>query len=487
MSKKVRTRYAPSPTGFMHIGNLRTALYEYLIAKSNGGDFVLRIEDTDQERYVEGAEEVIYSTLKKVGLTHDEGPDVGGEYGPYVQSQRKDMYLPYAKKLVEEGKAYYCFCDKERLQSLKLKDGENEFGGYDRHCRNLSKEEIERKMKEGAPYVIRQKMPMEGTTTFHDMVFGEVTVENKELQDQILIKADGYPTYNFANVIDDHTMNITHVVRGCEYLSSTPKYNLLYEAFGWEIPTYIHLPLIMGKNEDGSVSKLSKRHGAVSFEELVKDGYLSEAIINYIALLGWCPEENKEIFSLEELCKEFSVKRISKSPSVFDYDKLNWFNAEYIRNMTVEDFGKIAAPYIEEGVGSKNLDSKKIASVLHERTVKLTDIPEVVKFFGKVSEYDKEMYINKKSKTNLENSLQMLESSKEMLNAVEDWSFNTLHDLLIKFAQDNGLKNGTVMWPIRIALSGQKMTPGGAIEILDILGKQESLNRIQAGIDKLKN
>lgn len=487
MAGKVRTRYAPSPTGYMHIGNLRTALYEYLIAKSVGGDFILRIEDTDQERYVEGAKEVIYSTLEKVGLKHDEGPDIGGKYGPYVQSQRKDMYLPYAMRLVEEGKAYYCFCDKDRLQSLKVKDGENEFIGYDRHCRNLSKDEITRKLKEGVPYVIRQKMPLDGTTTFHDIVFGDVTVDNKELQDQILIKTDGYPTYNFANVIDDHTMNITHVVRGCEYLSSTPKYNLLYEAFGWEIPVYIHLPLIMGKNEDGSVSKLSKRHGAVSFEELVKDGYLPEAIINYISLLGWCPGGNREIFSLEELCHEFSADRISKSPSIFDYDKLDWFNSEYIRNMSIEKFCDLAKPYILEGVGDEKFNINKIASVLHQRTVKLTDIPPLVKFFGRVTDYEKEMYVNKKSKTNLENSLDMLENTEKLLSEVSEWTFDNIHDTLIKFAADNGLKNGTVMWPIRIALSGQKMTPGGAIEILDILGKQESLERIKMGIDKLKN
>ena len=324
MNMEVRTRYAPSPTGFMHVGNLRTALYEYLIAKSQGGKFILRIEDTDQERLVDGAVEVIYRTLDMVGLKHDEGPDVGGEYGPYVQSQRKDMYKPYAEQLVKEGKAYYCFCTKERLDALHQEQGVG--GGYDRHCRDLPQEEVDRLLAQGVPYVIRQKMPLEGSTTFQDAVYGEITVENKELEDQILLKADGYPTYNFANVIDDHSMHITHVVRGCEYLSSAPKYNLLYEAFGWEVPTYVHLPLIMGKNEDGSVSKLSKRHGATSFEDLMADGYLPEAVTNYIALLGWCPKDNQEMFTLEGLTESFSIDGISKSPAVFDYDKLTWFN-----------------------------------------------------------------------------------------------------------------------------------------------------------------
>ena len=326
MGTTVRTRFAPSPTGFMHVGNLRTALYEYLIAKSQGGTFVLRIEDTDRERLVEGAVDVIYNTLEKVGLRHDEGPDIGGEYGPYVQSERKDTYRPFAEQLVKEGKAYYCFCDKERLESLHQESGE--FGGYDRHCRNLPEEEVQKLLDAGVPYVIRQKMPIEGSTTFVDAVYGEITIENSELEDQILLKSDGYPTYNFANVIDDHLMHITHVVRGCEYLTSTPKYNLLYEAFGWEVPTYVHLPLIMGKDAEGNVSKLSKRHGATGFDDLVQEGYLPEVITNYIALLGWCPKDNREVFTLEELCENFSIDGISKSPSVFDYDTLTWFNGE---------------------------------------------------------------------------------------------------------------------------------------------------------------
>lgn len=484
MSDTVRTRYAPSPTGFMHVGNLRTALYEYLVAKSQGGKFVLRIEDTDQERKVDGAVDLIYRTLERAGLVHDEGPDVGGDYGPYVQSQRRDMCLPYAEQLVKEGKAYYCFCSKERLESLKSND---EFGtGYDRHCRDLPQEEVERLLASGAEYVIRQKMPLEGSTTFEDAVFGTITVENSELQDQILIKADGFPTYNFANVIDDHTMNITHVVRGCEYLSSTPKYNLLYEDFGWEIPTYIHLPLIMGKNEDGSVSKLSKRHGATSFEDLTNDGYLPEAIINYIALLGWCPTDNTEIFTLEELTKVFSISGISKSPAVFDYDKLEWFNGEYIKAMTVEQFAEVAKPYFEQVI-KKPLDFVKIASILQKRTTKLTQIPEKIAFFEEQPDYDKELFVNKKSKTNLENSPQILKSAIEELEALNEWTYDSIHDCLIAFAEKQGIKNGTAMWPVRIAASGMTVTPGGAVEILDILGREESLERLNNGLEKLKN
>lgn len=481
MSDTVRTRYAPSPTGFMHVGNLRTALYEYLVSKSQGGKFILRIEDTDQERKVEGAVDLIYRTLERAGLKHDEGPDVGGDFGPYVQSERLGMYLPYAEQLVKEGKAYYCFCSKERLQSLKDND---KFGtGYDRHCRDLPKEEVERLLASGAEYVIRQKMPLEGSTTFEDAVFGTITVENSELQDQILIKADGFPTYNFANVIDDHTMNITHVVRGCEYLSSTPKYNLLYEDFGWEIPTYIHLPLIMGKNEDGSVSKLSKRHGATSFEDLTNEGYLPEAIINYIALLGWCPEDNTEIFTLDELTKVFKISGISKSPAVFDYDKLEWFNGEYIKAMTVEQFAEVAKPYFEQVI-KKPLDFVKIASILQKRTTKLTDIPEKVAFFEEQPEYDKELFVNKKSKTNLENSPVILKAAIEELEALSEWNFDSIHDCLIAFAEKQGIKNGTAMWPVRIAASGMTVTPGGAVEILDILGREESLKRLNAGLAK---
>lgn len=479
---KVRTRYAPSPTGFMHVGNLRTALYEYLIAKNLGGSFVLRIEDTDQERYVEGAVDVIYNTLKVAGLKHDEGPDIGGDFGPYVQSERKDMYLPYAEQLIKEGKAYRCFCTKERLESIQQ---DNDFGGYDRHCRDLPQEEIDRLLAEGVPYVIRQKMPLEGSTTFVDAVFGEITVENSELQDQILIKSDGFPTYNFANVIDDHTMGITHVVRGCEYLSSTPKYNLLYDAFGWEIPTYVHLPLIMGKDAEGNVSKLSKRHGATGFEDLIKEGYLPEVIINYIALLGWCPKGNEEIFTLAQLEKEFCVENISKSPAVFDYQKLQWFNAEYLRAMTDEEFTEVAKPYYDSVFGDTAYDGLKLTAILKARTVQLTDIPGMIKFFKELPEYDKELFVNKKSKTNLENAPGILKTVTERLEALEDWNPDAIKELLINLATELELKNGTVMWPARIAASGQTVTPGGAVEILDILGKEETLRRLNIGLEKL--
>ena len=483
MSKTVRTRFAPSPTGFMHVGNLRTALYEYLVAKSQGGTFVLRIEDTDQERKVEGAVDIIYQTMKRAGLIHDEGPDIGGEYGPYVQSERKAMYLPYAKQLIDMDKAYYCFCSKERLDMLR-ENADEPGAGYDRHCRYLSKEEVEQKLSEGVPYVIRQKMPLEGVTTFEDAVYGSISVDNSELQDQILIKADGFPTYNFANVIDDHTMNITHVVRGSEYLSSTPKYNLLYEAFGWEIPTYIHLPLIMGKNDDGTTSKLSKRHGATSFEELVKKGYLPEAIINYIALLGWAPKDNREIFSLQELTENFSIDGISKSPAVFDYDKLEWFNGEYIKAMTTEQFAAVCEPYFKQALGELPLDRIKLAAILQQRTTKLTDIPEKIAFFAHQPDYDKELFVNKKSKTTLENSPSLLKAGIEALKGLTEWNHDSIHDCLMNLAVTLGVKNGTAMWPVRIAASGMAVTPGGAVEILDILGREESLKRLYDGLAK---
>lgn len=483
----VRTRFAPSPTGFMHVGNLRTALYEYLIAKSLGGTFVLRIEDTDQERLVEGTVDVIYNTLNKVGLKHDEGPDIGGEYGSYIQSERKDIYKPYAEQLVKDGKAYYCFCTKERLESLHKENEDGTFsGGYDRHCRNLSKEEVDRLLKSGTPYVIRQRMPIEGSTSFNDAVYGEITIENKELEDQILIKSDGYPTYNFANVIDDHLMHITHVVRGCEYLTSTPKYNLLYEAFGWEVPTYVHLPLIMGKNEDGSISKLSKRHGSTGFEDLIKEGYLPQTIVNYIALLGWCPKENRELFTLHELVENFSIDGISKSPAVFDYDKLTWFNGEYIRSMSQEEFISYAMPHFKQVFGEKEVNYEVLASILQPRVTKFTQIPEMIEFLKELPEYSKELFVNKKSKTNLENSVVMLEKAIEELQKIDNWTVEVLHDDLIGLAQKLEVKNGTLLWPVRIAAAGMKVTPGGAMEILAILGKQESIRRLQLGLKKLQ-
>lgn len=480
---KVRTRYAPSPTGFMHVGNLRTALYEYLVAKSQGGKFVLRIEDTDRERLVEGAVDFIYNTLKLAGLQHDEGPDVGGEFGPYVQSERKDMYLPYAEQLLTEGKAYRCFCTKERLEGIQ---NENVGGGYDRHCRDLPQEEIDRLLAQGVPYVIRQKMPVDGSTTFTDSVFGEITVENCELQDQILIKTDGYPTYNFANVIDDHTMGITHVVRGSEYLSSTPKYNLLYEAFGWQIPTYIHLPLIMGKDADGNISKLSKRHGATGFYDLINDGYLPQAIINYIALLGWCPKDNREIFTLAELEQVFAIGGISKSPSVFDYDKLSWFNSEYIKAMGEAEFTTVAMPFYKQVFGEKDMPFEKFAAILQKRVTQLTQIPDMLDFFAELPAYKKDLFVNKKSKTNLENAPIILQDACERLRALPEWTANAVHDCLINMAKEKELKNGTVMWPVRIAAAGKTVTPGGAIEILDILGKEESMRRLKIGLAKFE-
>lgn len=481
-NRTVRTRFAPSPTGFMHVGNLRTALYEYLIAKSMGGSFVLRIEDTDQERKVEGAVQVIYDTLQQVGLSHDEGPDIGGEYGPYVQSQRKGLYLPYAEQLVREGKAYYCFCTKERLDSLHGEDG---LGGYDRHCRDLPAEEVKALLEKGTPYVIRQKMPIEGSTTFHDAVYGDITIENTELEDQILIKSDGYPTYNFANVIDDHLMHITHVVRGCEYLTSTPKYNLLYEAFGWEVPVYVHLPLIMGKDAEGNVSKLSKRHGSTGFADLVKEGYLPETIVNYIALLGWCPKENRELFTLKELTEAFSIDGISKSPAVFDYDKLNWFNGEYIRAMSQEAFIEKAMPYFREVFPEGERDWNVLAGILQPRITKFTEIPGLLSFFRELPEYPAEFFINKKSKTNLENSGAMLQAAIELLEALPQWKLEDIHDGLIGLAQKLEVKNGTLLWPVRIAATGVQVTPGGAMEILTLLGKEEALRRLKLGLAKL--
>lgn len=478
----VRTRFAPSPTGFMHVGNLRTALYEYLVAKSQGGTFVLRIEDTDQERYVEGATDVIYRTLQQVGLKHDEGPDIGGAYGPYVQSERKDLYKPYAEQLVREGKAYYCFCTKERLESIHTADS---FGGYDRHCRDLPQEEVQRLLDAGTPYVIRQKMPLDGATSFEDAVYGTITIENKEIEDQVLLKSDGYPTYNFANVIDDHLMHITHVVRGCEYLTSTPKYNLLYEAFGWEKPTYVHLPLIMGKNEDGSVSKLSKRHGSTSFQGLLDEGYLAPVITNYIALLGWCPKDNQEIFTLEALEKAFSIDGISKSPAVFDYDKLLWFNGEYIRGMDAEMFRENAMPQYRAVFGDAEKPWDVLDAILQPRVSKFSEIPALLAFFKALPDYSADLFVNKKSKTNLENSPEMLKAAVETLGQLGDWQIDAIHAALIGLAQQLGVKNGTLLWPVRIAAAGQTVTPGGAMEILAVLGRDEALRRLAVGLEKL--
>ena len=476
--KTVRTRYAPSPTGFMHVGNLRTALYEYLVAKSQNGKFVLRIEDTDRERLVEGAVDVIYDTMKLAGLKHDEGPDIGGDFGPYVQSERKDMYLPYAEQLIKEGKAYRCFCTKERLEKLQE---DSVGGGYDRHCRNLPQEEIDRLLAEGTPYVIRQKMPLEGTTTFHDEVYGDITVENSTLDDQILIKTDGMPTYNFANVVDDHTMGITHVVRGNEYLSSAPKYNLLYEAFGWEVPTYIHCSPVM----KDQTTKLSKRNGDASFEDLLAKGYLKDAVVNFIALLGWAPKGEQEIFSLDELVKEFDISGISKSPAIFDPIKLKAINAAYIRKMTPEEFLEYITPYIRQTVKREDIDLPLLASVLQPRTELFTDIPEQVDFIDELPDYDTSMFCHKKMKTNEETSLEALKAILPVLEGVDDWTVENIHTALFDLIAKLGVKNGWLLWPLRTAVSGKQFTPGGGVELCAILGKEDSIARIKKGIEKL--
>ena len=477
------TRFAPSPTGYMHIGNLRTALYSYLVAKHDDGNFILRIEDTDRERLVEGATDVIKSTLKMTGLNWDEGPDVGGDHGPYVQSERKEIYMEYAKKLVEMGHAYYCFCTKERLEKLHEEDAT---GGYDRHCRDLSKEEVEANLAAGVPFVIRQKMPLEGTTSYVDSVFGEISMNNSELQDQILMKADGYPTYNFCHVIDDHLMGVTHVVRGSEYLTSTPKYALLYDAYGWDRPVYVHLPLLMGKNEDGSVSKLSKRHGAVSFQDLVNDGYLPEAIINYIALLGWCPKGNEgEFFDLEGLKEVFTIDGVSKSPSVFDFEKLLWFNGEYIHKLDDESFKSLVARFIKSDI-PESVNKDKMLGLLKTRISKLSEIDEKMAFFLTLPEYEKELFLNKKNKiADFEIVKTVLTEAKAVLEGVDSFDNDTLFAALTPLAEKLGVKVGTLMWCVRIAVSGLGATPGGATEIMEVIGKAESLKRIDAAMDKL--
>lgn len=479
---KIRTRFAPSPTGYMHIGNLRTALYAYLIAKHDGGDFILRIEDTDQERYVEGATDLIYRTLKETGLIHDEGPDIGGDFGPYIQSERRGIYAEYAKKLVETGHAYYCFCTKERLEDLKK---EQEAAGviprYDGHCASLSKEEVEAKLAAGEPYVIRQKIPRSGTTSFEDAIFGKITVDNHTLDDQVLLKSDGLPTYNFANVVDDHLMGITHVVRGNEYLSSTPKYNLLYEAFGWDIPVYIHCSPVM-KDEH---QKLSKRNGDASYEDLIAKGYLKDAVLNYVALLGWSPGNDREMFTLEEMVEAFHIKGISKSPAIFDTQKLDWMNGEYIRKMSPEAFTEVAMPYYKEGI-KKDVDYAFLTSLLQERCVKLSDIPEQLDFVDSLPTYEPELYNHKKMKTNPENSLESLKATLPVLEELTDWTPDAIHEALFDLIAKMEVKNGIILWPLRVALSGKAFTPGGGIELAVLLGKEESIARIKKGIELLE-
>ena len=477
---KVRTRFAPSPTGYMHVGNLRTALYTWLIARNAGGTFILRIEDTDQGRLVEGATDVIYRTLEECHLDHDEGPDVGGPVGPYIQSERRDLYGKYAKLLVERGHAYYCFCEKAESE-----EDSGEFDRGDDPCRDLSPAEVEEKLAAGLPYVIRQRIPREGSTTFHDISFGDITVPNKDLDDQVLLKRDGLPTYNFANVVDDHLMGITHVVRGSEYLSSAPKYNLLYQGFGWEVPTYVHCSPVMRDAQH----KMSKRHGDPSYEDLKAQGYLTDAILNYVALLGWSPKGEKseeEFFTLDELAAAFDLAGISKSPAIFDIDKLTYFNAHYLRTMAPEDFARAAEPYIRQAVKDPAYDAAEIAALLQARCEKLTDIPEKVDFFDTLPEYGADLYTNKKSKTDSAVSLNMLEKTRPVLAALPSWDQDSIHDALVGLAEELGVKNATLMWPLRIAVAGKAVTPGGAVELCRILGKDEVLRRMDLGMEKLK-
>ena len=485
---EVRTRFAPSPTGFMHVGNLRTALYAWLLARSGKGSFVLRIEDTDQNRYVEGAVDIIYSTLKQAGIDHDEGPDNGGDYGPYIQSERKPLYKQYAEKLVELGAAYYCFCEKcEETEFESGEENKNEFsdGRCPGHCDELSADEIKAKLAADTPYVIRQRIDRNGSTAFQDSVFGEIEIENKVLDDQILLKQDGMPTYNFANVVDDHLMGITHVVRGCEYLSSTPKYNLLYKAFGWEIPTYVHLPLIMGKDAEGNVSKLSKRHGSVSFENLVEEGFLPEAIVNYIAFLGWNPKSDQEIFSLAELAEVFSLAGLNKAPAVFDYTKLRWMNSEHLKMMAPETFALLAKPFAK--IDGTALESKWniLAELIRSRIETLTEIPEKIAFFHELSEFGADMFNNKKSKCNPEVAKSILEELIPKFEALAELTPDTVNPLIEACAAERGVKLGQPMWAVRISLSGLPATPGGPAEIMNVLGKEESMRRLNAGLAKL--
>ncbi|MBO4898030.1 MAG: glutamate--tRNA ligase [Clostridia bacterium] len=479
---KIRTRFAPSPTGYMHVGNLRTALFAYLLAKHDGGDFILRIEDTDRERYVDGAVDLIYKALRDTGLKHDEGPDIGGDYGPYIQSERKNLYKEYAEELVRRGGAYYCFCDKERLDELKKRQEEAKVPSkYDGHCRHLTPEQIKEKLDSGCPYVIRQKIPRSGATTYHDEVFGDITTPNDTLDDNILLKSDGMPTYNFANVIDDHLMNITHVIRGSEYLPSTPKYNLLYEAFGWEIPKYVHCSPVMKDAQH----KLSKRTGDASYEDFIEKGYLKDAVLNYIALLGWSPGDDREILTLDEMVEAFSVKGISKSPAIFDIEKLNWMNGEYIRKLTPEEFTKEAMPYYKQAV-KRDVDYNVLTECLHDRTEKFSDIPEQLDFIDELPDYGIELYTHKKMKTNPENSLEALKNILPVLEGIDNWDGETIHTKLLELVSEMGVKNGMVLWPLRVALSGKPFTPGGGIEIARILGKEESIARVKRGIEKLQ-
>lgn len=473
--KKIRTRFAPSPTGYMHIGNLRTALYAYLFAKSQGGDFILRIEDTDRARYVADAVEFIERTLAAAKIIPDEGPHHGGAFAPYVQSERMELYKKYAEQLVESGHAYRCFCTQDTSSQPQAT---NSYSGYNRHCRNLSPAEVEKNLAEGKPYVIRQKMPLVGETTFFDVLHGNITIANSELEDQVLLKSDGMPTYNFANVVDDHLMEVSHIIRGTEFITSTPKHVLLYEFFGWELPTFIHLAPVMGKAADGTISKLSKRHGATSFNDLIEAGYLPEAITNYVALLGWSPKNScQEIFSMDELIKSFSLDGLSKSPAVFDYAKLDWMSGEYFKAMSDEDFAKAADKYFADFDEPRKIF---LASLLKTRVAKLSDIPAMIAFLKVLPPFDAELFNNKRNKVTPQKSAEILAPVIKILEQVDDWSLDTLNEKISAFVAESGLKVGTVMWPLRIALSMQKVTPGGVTEILYLLGKETSLARLES-------
>ncbi|MBC8532049.1 glutamate--tRNA ligase [Gehongia tenuis] len=480
----VRTRFAPSPTGYMHIGNLRSALYAYLFTKHEGGTFILRVEDTDQQRYVEGATELIYRTLRETGIFYDEGPDVGGEYGPYIQSERRDIYKKYAEELIKRGRAYYCFCTKERLDGVRQEmEARGETFKYDKHCLSLTPEEIQAKLDAGEPYVIRQNLPESGTSSFDDLVFGHIEVDVSTLDDMVLLKSDGLPTYNFANVVDDHLMKITHVFRGTEYLSSTPKYNLLYEAFGWEIPKYVHMPPVM---RDAS-HKLSKRDGDASFEDFIKKGYLKEAIVNYIALLGWNPGTNQEKFTLEELVQAFSLNGMSKSPAIFDVAKLTWLNGEYVRELPFDTYFRYAKPWLEEALQGQNVDLEELAVKLQPRTEYFSQLPSLVDFIVELPEYDLELYTHKKMKTNPSVALFALEKALPVMEGLSDWTLDSLHDALMALPKELGVKNGQVLWPVRVALTGKEASPGGAMEMAMLLGREKSLARMKTGIEKLKS
>ena len=478
MENIVRTRFAPSPTGFMHLGGMRTALYCYLYAKAHNGKFVLRIEDTDQERFVEGATEVIYSSLKEGGMTYDEGPDVGGDYGPYVQSQRKDIYLKYAKELIEKGGAYYCFCTKERIESLRDENGNVR---YDKHCLHLSKEEVESRLAAGEPYVIRQNIPEHGVGEYEDAIYGHISVDYSELEDGVLIKSDGMPTYNFANVVDDHLMHITHVIRGTEYLSSTPKYNLMYDAFGWERPVYIHLPPIM----KDATRKLSKRYGDANFDDFVSKGYVPEAIINYIALLGWCPKDNSEKMTMSEMIEKFSLDGVSKSPAIFDDAKCRWLNGEYLKAMTDEEFLNVALPFIKKSKAYGKYDDMLLARLMKTRVEILSEIPEKIDFLEEFGEYDPQLFCHKKMKTDESLAKTVLPMIRETLEKLPSFTHDAIHDSLIALATEKGYKNGQILWTARVALTGKDVTPGGAVEMAELLGKDRSLERIDFSLSLL--